>query len=361
MKHSKRFLIVYLGLTLGLTALNASAQVAYRYPAESDEQSVVRLVALGSCAHQDKPQPLLDTAAALRPDLFLFLGDNIYGDTKNMAELRRKYERWMKKPEYGNLASATRILAVWDDHDYGANDAGRYYPFREESKTIFLDVFAEPEKSSRRDHPGIYHSVIYGPPEKRVQVIMLDTRTFRDNLLPNDGKPGHKYDYRPNPSPDSAFLGERQWAWLDSVLREPAQLRIIMSSTQFAHEYNGYESWTNVPREQERMLETLKRTRASGVVFISGDVHWGELSQMLVPGLYPVYDLTSSGITSTWDKPEPNQYRVGDVVMENNIGLIHIDWEAKPPLLRFQLKDTEGRIRLDHPVPLSDLSLPAKS
>ncbi len=345
-----------LGLTLALLALNTALSAQYRFAPASDENTQVQLIALGSCAHQDKPQPLLDTAARLAPELFLFLGDNIYGDTENMKVLERKYNQWMAKPEYRKLAATSRILAVWDDHDYGVNDGGRYYPYKEQSKEIFLRVFGEPEVSTRRQHPGIYHAVYYGQPDQRLQVIMLDTRSFRDNLLPNDKKAPHKHDYRPNPSPDSAFLGERQWAWLDSVLREPARVRIIMSSTQFGHEYNGYESWTNVPREQERMLETIRRTRAEGVIFVSGDVHWGELSRFEAQGLYPIFDLTSSGITSTWDKPEPNRYRIGDVVMENNIGLIRINWDAEPVELRFQLKDASGALRLDHRIGLDELA-----
>lgn len=308
-------------------------------PARPD---VLTRIAFGSCAEQDKPQPILETAIRAHPDLFIYLGDNIYGDTEDMAELRKKYSQLGGKAEFQHLRATTHVLATWDDHDYGANDAGRHYPKKTESKEIFLDFWQEPANSARRNHPGIYHSEYFGDEAHRVQVILLDTRTFRDNLLPNHDKQRWKNDYRPQESPDSTFLGAAQWAWLEQELRQPAVFRIIASSNQFCHAYNGWESWTNVPHEQERMLQLLRGTHAEGVVFISGDVHWGELSMRSPEGLYPLYDMTSSGITETWPKTEPNRYRVGDVERANNFGLLSIEWGADP-VLTLELKTVDGR------------------
>ncbi len=57
------------------------------------------------------------------------------------------------------------------------------------------------------------------------------------------------------------------------------------------------------------MIDLIKECNANGVVFISGDVHWGELSILRPPGCYPLYDLTASGINQEWDEVEPNQNR----------------------------------------------------
>jgi hypothetical protein len=75
-----------------------------------------------------------------------------------------------------------RYIATWDDHDYGVNDGGKEYPKKEESKKIFLDFFKEPDTSSRWKHKGIYTSYYYGEAGKKLQVIVLDCRTFRDRL-----------------------------------------------------------------------------------------------------------------------------------------------------------------------------------
>ena len=40
---------------------------------------------------------------------------------------------------------------------------------------------------------------------------------------------------------------------------------------------------------------------------------------------YPIYDVTSSGITQTWDIIEPNTNRIGEPVPQNNVGLIELD------------------------------------
>lgn len=314
-------------------------------------------VAFGSCAHQDKPQPMLRVAAALSPDAFVFLGDNIYGDTRDMDTLRAKYSRLSAKPEFRALKERVPLYAVWDDHDYGENDAGRHYPFKEASKDIFMDFWEVPAQSPRRGRPGIYGMEWIEKEGLRVQLLLLDTRTFRDGLLrrePTDTL-HFKNDYRPNGSPDSTFLGEAQWAWLETALSLPADLRVIASSNQFSHTYNGWESWNNVPHERARMLETIRKTGAEGVVFISGDVHWGEISRQPVPVAYPIYDVTSSGITETWPKIEPNANRVGEAVPENNIGLISVQAGATPTLT-LSLIGSTGQARSEVVVPLDELS-----
>lgn len=321
---------------------------------QNQEPKVISRIAFGSCAEQDKPQPILEAALRDAPDLFIYLGDNIYGDTEVMAELRSQYAELGAKSEFQKLRAATHVIATWDDHDYGANDAGRHYPKKEESKEIFLDFWREPADAARRKHPGIYDSRYYGEGDQRVQVILLDTRTFRDNLLESNDKRKWKNDYRPNENADSTFLGTAQWAWLEGELRKPATFRIIASSNQFAHEYNGYESWTNVPQEQKRMLDLIVQTKAEGVIFISGDVHWGELSKMQRQGLYPIYDMTSSGITETWPKIEPNKFRVGNPEPANNYGLFTIDWQPDP-ILKMELKTVDGKATVTQIVKRSEL------
>lgn len=318
-------------------------------PKETATQPLVTRIAFGSCGHQDQPQPVLRLAAAQQPDAFVFLGDNIYGDTHNMDTLRSKYGRWMAKPEYQALKDSTTILATWDDHDYGWNDSGRHYPEKEASKAIFLEVFEAGAEDERWSRPGIYTDYMLTAGDKKVQVILLDTRTFRDEVRPYEGQEvdtvAFHYDlgYWPYKSEDSTMLGEAQWSWLGKVLEKPADLRVIASSTQFGITYNGYEAWANFPHEQKRMLELIKAKKANGVVFISGDVHYAEISKIEHPGLYPIYDVTASGITSTWGFATPNDNRIQGPVMENHFGLLEMDWKQKQ--LRMKVIDAEGQER----------------
>lgn len=325
---------------------------------------LISRVAFGSCGHQDRPQPILDTVVLYRPDVFVFLGDNIYGDTKDMRVLREKYAKLGAKPEFQRLKKATRLLATWDDHDYGWNDAGRHYPFKRESKEIFLEFWEEPADSPRRQREGIYTSYLFEGQGRRLQLILLDTRTFRDNLrkyrgeLRRDDRYFYSLDYYPHETSDSTLLGEAQWRWLEAELSKPADLRIIGSSTQFGITFNGYEAWANFPHERQRMLQLIRKTRANGVLFISGDVHYGEISMLREEGLYPIYDVTASGITSTWHFATPNENRIEGPIMDNHFGLITVDWGHPDPLIRMEIIDIRNNQRVEYSVPLSAISFP---
>lgn len=319
-------------------------------------------VAFGSCGHENEPQPILSLAADTKPDMFIYLGDNIYGDTDNMDTLQAKYNRLAAKPEFQKLKASTEMLAIWDDHDYGRNDAGKHYPYKLQSKEIFLKFFNEPENSERRKHEGIYKSVYKKYGDKTLQVILTDNRTFRSDLLPYDTLtkyPRSSYfyqlDYKPHTSPDSTLLGEEQWRWLEGELAKPADLRIICSGSQFGIEFNGYEAWANFPHEQKRMLDLIKKTKASGVLFLSGDVHYAEISKLANEGAYPIYDVTASGITSTWDFATPNCNRIEGPVMENHFGLLTIEW-ASDPVIKMEIIDKTGNQRIEYTVKKSEIS-----
>ncbi|MBP9196703.1 MAG: alkaline phosphatase family protein [Saprospiraceae bacterium] len=319
------------------------------------------VIAFGSCAQQTKPQPILQQIADIKPDFFIYLGDNIYGDTYEVDELKTKYEKLISKPEFQALKQSTKILATWDDHDYGWNDVGRHYPLKKESKEIFLHYFDEPQDSKRRSRDGIYTSYMYDYQGNKLQIILLDTRTFRDNLRPYKGELSeneayfYTLDYSPHTNGDSTLLGADQWKWLEMELAKPADVRIIASSTQFAIEYNGYESWANFPNEQQRMLKTIQKSGANGVVFISGDVHYAEISKIQLKNSYPIYDFTSSGITSTWHFATPNKNRIEGPVMENHYGKITIDWNKKDPTLTMETIDVTGNQRFEFTIPISQL------
>ncbi|MFK7771600.1 MAG: alkaline phosphatase D family protein [Saprospiraceae bacterium] len=319
-------------------------------------------IAFGSCARQAHPLPIFNEVVKHNPDLFIFLGDNIYGDTKIMDTLRTKYNQLGAKESFQNLKQHVPILATWDDHDFGWNDAGRHYPFKKEVKEIFFDFFDEPADSERRTREGIYGSYEYDLQGKKIQIIMLDTRTFRDDLLINqdsvneDRRYFYHLDYTPHTNSDSTFLGKKQWAWLDQELQKPADVRIIGSSTQFGIEYNGYEAWVNYPHEQKRFLDLIKKNKANGVLFISGDVHYAEISKMEVPDLYPIYDVTSSGLSSTWKFATPNVNRIEGPIMDNHFGLLTINLQNKNPEIKSEIWDVRGNQRVEFTIPLSEIS-----
>jgi alkaline phosphatase D len=313
-------------------------------------------IAFGSCVHQNRPQPIWDAVCATKPEVFLFLGDNIYGDTKDMAELKAAYEKLGKQPGYQKLKATCPILATWDDHDYGWNDAGADYPKRVESQQIFLDFFGEPKESPRRRQEGIHSAAVFGPTGKRVQIILLDTRYHRSPLkkrgkfIPGEGP------YVVNTDPAATILGPAQWQWLEQQLKVPAELRLLCSSIQVVPEDHAWEKWMNFPPERARLYKLIKDTGAGGVIVLSGDRHLGELSMMDAGIGYPLYDLTSSGLNQAnkkWRKHEKNSRRVATMNFGNHFGLVSIAWGKKDPLIALQLRDEDGDIIIQQKVALS--------
>jgi alkaline phosphatase D len=351
-----------------LTALVTAPQVAQA------EEPISR-IAFGSCCKQDKPAPIWDAIAAQKPDRFLFIGDNIYGDSEDMEVLKAKWKLLTNMPGYQKLKATCPILATWDDHDYGVDDGGREYPKRKESQQLFLDVFGEPADSPRRKREGVYDAQIVGPAGKRVQFILLDTRYHRSPLkkekqAAEEGE-GIRGPYGPSDDPKATMLGEEQWKWLREQLEEPAEVRIIASSVQVIADQHGSEKWGNFPKERERLLSLIHDSKAEGVVLISGDRHLAEISRTnfgTIPssGYYPLYDVTSSSLnqpsgnfTTTgarW-KNEVNRYRVGLEYFETNFGMITIDWTQADPLLRLQVRDEKGNVVLQQRVRLSELQM----
>lgn len=327
--------------------------------AQADDKPI-SLIGFGSCAKQDKPQPILDLVTERKPDLFVYLGDNIYGDTEDMDLLRAKYAMLGIKPEYVRMKAATRIVATWDDHDFGIDDGGREYSMKEESKEIFLEFFDEPDDSPRRDHKGIYTAYEFGPVGKRVQLILLDLRTFRTPLARGNEPPAREHGgpYVPTDDPESVLLGEEQWLWLRKHLNAPADIRLIGSSIQFAAEFHGWEAWANFPKERERFITLVRETKASGVVLLSGDMHYGELSVMKNVLPYPLYDFTSSGINQVWEHDMENIHRLGDTEYRSHIGWIRFDWDQPNPEITFQLQVLGGEIGLEHTIRLDEITRP---
>jgi alkaline phosphatase D len=345
-------LAVCVGLALGVAEATA-------------QDAPLSRIAFGSCAKQGKPQPIWQAIVAQKPELFLFIGDNIYGDTLDMSVMRAKYGQLGAEPGYQALKAACPILATWDDHDYGMNDAGAEYGMREASQREFAEFFGLAADSPVRQRPGVYDARVFGPPGKRVQVVLLDTRYFRSPLKvgepgrPGDGRLGK---YLPDDSPALTMLGDAQWTWLEEQLRQPAEVRIIVSSVQVVADEHRFEKWANLPRERERLFRLIVDTGAAGVLFISGDRHMAELSCLEANSAknagvgYPLYDLTSSALNQPggWYN-EINPRRIGRVYNEPNFGLITIDWTRPTPAIGLEIRKEDGEVAIWHEVALGAL------
>ncbi len=322
--------------------------------ASLDQQRSLSRIVFGSCADQKADQSIWDRVAAEGQDLTLYIGDNVYGDVRSndpaLPELKTAYMRLAASAPFARARAAAPMLTVWDDHDYGLNDAGADFRFKEASEELFHYVWAVPAEDARRARPGVYGSWIVGEAGKRVQIIMLDTRYFRSPLKPTDeyGAPG-KERYLPDADPAKTMLGEAQWAWLEEELKKPAELRLLVSSIQIIAEGHGWEAWRTLPLERQKLYDVIERSGAQNIVALSGDRHAAALYLREDVAGFPFFEATSSSLNlpgARWraemENPpvEPGPHRLGDMIYDANYGLLDINWAART--LRVSIKSEEG-------------------
>jgi alkaline phosphatase D len=323
--------------------------VAGPNPALASGTAVTR-IAFGSCNHQSAPQHMWAQIAAQSPQLFLMIGDNVYGDNgwdadAGLESLRKAYALQAAHPEFRDFRARFPMMATWDDHDYGLNDAGGSFPFRRWGEALFETFWGSSE--AVRARPGVYESTITGPEGRRVQVILLDTRFFRSDLarMPWTKERPPLGGYLPDASPAKTMLGAAQWAWLAQELAKPADLRIVVSSVQVITEAHQFEAWSNLPTERARLLDMLGQREDSGLVILTGDRHSGGIYKAEHKG-ETFWELTSSSLNLTWGdvekstQREPDPSRVSPFFGIENYGLVDIDWSGRAVTLALKGNDS---------------------
>ncbi|MEH6808103.1 MAG: alkaline phosphatase D family protein [Hyphomonas oceanitis] len=320
-------------------------------PLPPADQPLTRVL-VASCLNEEAAEaPALEEIAKEKADLFLMMGDNVYGDMdgkqvlSNQAELdelRESFRDLAARPDFQAVRAAHPMMVAWDDHDYGANDGGKNFPFRRLSERIH-ERFWGLEKQDVGAWPGTYYARTFGPEGKRTQIIMLDTRFFRTPLTRTDeyGAKG-KERYVPSADVRQDMLGTDQWTWLENQLQQPADLRLIVSSVQVvATDGQGYESWSRLPLEQSRLYGLIGETGAKGVVFVSGDRHAAFLYRKEGVLDYPAYELTASSLNASFSDTtdEMDIAQIGAGYSPENFGAIDIDWETGTAALSIKADD----------------------
>lgn len=307
------------------------------------EEDALTTIAFGSCLKSDLPMPIWNTILSNKPDLFVFAGDNVYVDSSDPAVFKKRYDELSADPDFINFRKQVPIIATWDDHDFGRNDGGGDFSGKDIAAEAFYSFFQIPVDSPRRKHKGIYDSAIYGPEGRRVQIVLLDTRYFRDPLLIDRLRttPKKMY-YKSNPNPHTTLLGTEQWAWLEQELLKKADLRIIVSSIQFLPTLHKREKWGNMPAQRQRLLDYIRDHKVNDVVIVSGDRHYGRFYKLPEnkDRPYPLFELTTSNLnrkSGSSARRESDPLALTDMYRDLNYGLFKIDWEKRE--LRMQLRE----------------------
>lgn len=286
------------------------------------------IIAFGSCNKQDKPQPLWKDIIAEQPNLWIWLGDNIYADTKSEAVFEAKYAKQNSNKDYQQLKANTPIIGTWDDHDYGKNDGDKTFSANAKkiSKRKALEFLEVPKDRPVWLRDGLYQSYKYNFNNILIRVILLDTRYFKDPVVkgPNGYIPDEKAD----------LLGADQWKWLEDELIKEEDILIIGNGTQILPEDHRFEKWANYPTSRTRFLDLLEKDKTENIILLSGDRHIGEISKVDLSNK-SIYEVTSSGLTHSYDsiEGETNRHRVEKLTSTLNYGLIEITAAGKVSLV----------------------------
>ncbi len=330
--------------------------------------AVLSTILIGSCLDEEKgPSAALQSIASEDADLFLMVGDNVYGDrdgagyVNNQAdldELRESFTDLAAREDFQSVRAKHPMMVAWDDHDFGANDAGKEFPFRGLAERVH-EVFWGLDDEDVGQWPGTYYARSFGPEGQRVQVIMLDTRFFRSGLTPTDdwGAKG-KERYLPAAAGSMQdMLGAAQWTWLENQLRQPADIRLIASSIQVMPTVHGWEAWSTLPDERQRLFNLVKRADASGVVFLSGDRHTSFIYEEASVLPYTAHELTASSLNVAFvtESDEVDARQMGTGFPPENYGAVEIDWEARTIALK--IKDNAGQTVRQNDLTFSEIGV----
>ena len=300
-------------------------------------------IAFGSCLNQDRPAPIFDAILAAKPDLFIWMGDSVYTKSGDVEALPAAYEKLDALPGVAALRQKVPTLATWDDHDFGTNNGGASFKGKNVAFKAFHDWRGTPADSPLRDRDGVYSVHDFGPADRLVRVILLDTRYNRSPLR------------RKGPS-SGTILGEKQWSWLERHLLSPKpRLVILVSSIQVLPTEHRFEKWANFPAERQRLLDLLSHDQAPHTIILSGDRHLAEVSQIKLTESRHLHEITSSSLNFSFGgiPEEKNDLRIGENYGKENFGLISLNLKKGKPHLRASIGSLEGSPRK----PLS-LSIP---
>ena len=281
----------------------------------------------GSCLHQDRSMAILKTIEKKELDLFMFIGDNVYGDQEDgeLDKLIRTY-----KKQYNNLENFLKNVStefIWDDHDFGINDGGSNYRYKDRAKELFLETWKIPSNDLRRLRDGLYFDKIIKKNGLKVHLIFLDNRSFKSEWKLTDefnkeGKERYVKDF----DPQKTLLGKKQWQWLKDKLNEDSDIKIILSSLQILSLGHGWESWDKLPLERERLFNLIDESDVSNLIILSGDRHRGGFYRFKTNDNNDIYEFTSSSLNLPipFNTEEKGPLRIGSTYRKANFGVVRI-------------------------------------
>lgn len=339
--------------------LGFATQVLWQWRTDPPDFRVVT----GSCAYTNEPafdrpgtpygdgEAIFNRMAEARPDLTLWLGDNLYFrevDFDSPWGMAARYVHSRQQPALQALLRTGTHAAIWDDHDYGPNDSNSSFILKDTSLELFKRYWPNPS-FGLPELPGVFTAVRQGDAE----FFMLDDRWYRDD--DKDGAAG------------KVMLGAAQVRWLkNALLNSTANFKIIANGSQMLDMQTprNRESWSHFAEERQSFIDWLTENKVNGVMFLSGDRHYTELLQWPRAGSYPLHELTCSPFTagpSDISTKPPTPGRVpGTLVVERNFCTMDFSGSRSNRTLVIRSIANDGRELWKHSLSAADMRTPKR-
>ena len=319
------------------TQISVPAQWSYR----TDPPEIN--VAMGSCAYiNEKPYDrpgksygggyeIYKSIYSSKPDLMLWLGDNNYlraGEWWTKRGIQHRYTHSRSLPEMQPLLATGHHVNIWDDHDYGPNNANGSWV----TKDIVLETFKDFTLNysyGYDDLPGIMSAYRYGD----IDFIITDNRYHRTEQY-NDPEEEH-------------IFGKKQSKRLIEMLKfSRAPFKIVLTGGQFVNSAKVYENHANYELERQYILDLIAEEDIKGVIFINGDRHHSEVSKLSLPNGKTVHEFTVSPMNSGANDnvTETNDNRVkGSLIQQRNYAVLNVKGGFRDRVLTLTYYDVEGK------------------
>lgn len=326
-------------------------KVAISYPLEFQTQTLWQWrtdppafkFAVGSCAYVneegfDRPgtpygseYEIFTSIYQSKPDFMLWGGDNLYlreVDWNTKTGILKRYTHTRSLPEMQPLLGSIHNYAIWDDHDFGPNDADRGFVSKKQTLDAFKLFWGNLNYTFKDE--GVTGSFQWAD----CQFFMMDDRWWR---TPNDRSTGNR-----------EYFGQKQVQWLVDALKfSNAPFKFVVVGGQVGNPAKIFENFANYEEERNQLFDLITKEKIPGVIFISGDRHWTALCKVERPGAYPLYDLTVSALTSGPSKPVKEEattpYVEGTTVTKHNYGLLEISGKRTDRVLKINVLDKDGK------------------
>jgi alkaline phosphatase D len=265
------------------------------------------------------------------PNFMLWLGDNVYlreADWNSKTGILHRYTHTRSTDEMQAMFGSMHHYAIWDDHDFGPNDSDRSFAMKKTTEQTFKLFFPNPNYIFKEGTTGFFQWA-------DCEFFLLDNRYWR---TPNKRADIEKHQ----------LIGEEQLQWLlDALANSYASFKFIVIGGQFLNPLKSYERHANLaPAERLKIIQGIERLKINGVIFLTGDVHYTELSKLDLKEGYPLYDLTVSPLTSGvfGKNAEANPLQVkGTLVRKHNYALLKVTGTQKDRKLEINIYDKDGK------------------